>query len=135
MHNRVVLFATVLLLQPLFAQAQPPKNAPPAAQSTSQARAGNQERKEIKVPAKVLNGYVGVYELTPERTLAITLEDGSLWGQPTGQTKRQLFAESQTKFFLKDAPVEVTFQKEKGKVVGLVMKQGDRPERQLKKVK
>lgn len=58
-----------------------------------------------------------------------------MWGQPSGQTKRQLFAESQTKFFLKDAPVEVTFQKEKGKVVGLAMKQGDRPERQLKKVK
>jgi hypothetical protein len=38
------------------------------------------------------------------------------------------------KFFLKDAPFELTFQKEKRKVVGLVMKQGDRSERQLKKI-
>lgn len=60
----------------------------------------------------------------------------SLWGQPSGQEKQQLLAESQTKFFLKAADVQVTFQKDaKGNVVGLLMDQAGRPQRELKKVK
>ena len=101
-----------------------------------QPQAGNAgERKEISVPDKVLKAYVGEYELTPERTLTITLEKGSLWGQPSGQDRRQLFAESETKFFLKDGDVQLTFQKDaKGAVTGLVMDQAGR-QRDLKKVK
>jgi hypothetical protein len=84
----------------------------------------------------VLKTYVGEYEMTGGRVLTLTLENGSLWGQPTDQQKRQLFAESDTKFFLKDLDVQLTFQKDpKAKVVGLVMDQGGRPQRELKKLK
>ena len=120
------LLLGLTLLQSAAAQA------PPAAKPPAPA----QERKEIKVPVKVLQAYVGEYELSPERILTITLEEGSLHGQPTGQEKRQLYAESPTKFFLKGPDIQVTFQKDaKGKVTGLLMDQGGRPQRELKKIK
>lgn len=91
-------------------------------------------RIEVKVAKRILKTYVGEYELTPERVLTITLEAGRLFGQPTGQAKRQLFAESDTTFFLKDVDVEVTFQKDaKGMVVGLLLDQAGRPVLEFKK--
>jgi hypothetical protein len=38
-------------------------------------------------------------------------------------------------FFLKDAPIVVTFKTEKGKVTGLLMQQEGRPDREAPKVK
>ncbi len=52
-----------------------------------------------------------------------------------GQTPHQLYAESETKFFLKTLPIQLTFKTEKGKVVGLLMQQDGQPDRELKKVK
>ena len=134
----------VVLLQPAVTFAQAPKTQPPATAAKPAAPAAGKpaadkpaaEKKEIKVAVKVLQAYVGEYEVAPERTLTITLEDGSLWGQPTGSTKRQMFAESPTKFFLKEAPVQITFAKDpKGKVTGLTMEQEGRPTREAKKIK
>lgn len=133
--RKALLLGGLCLLLTTSLTAQAAQTAKPEQQGAKPPAAANQDRKEVKVPEKVLKTYVGEYELTPERILTITLEKGYLWGQPTGQESRQMFPESQTKFFLKDAPVEVTFQTEKGKVVGLTMKQGDRPERELKKIK
>ena len=94
------------------------------------------ERKEITVPEEILKTYVGEYAVIPEEVLTITFENGSLWGQPTGSTKRQMFAETEVKFFLKSSPTEVTFSTDaKGNVVALVMKRGTRPETTLKKMK
>ena len=135
MRGYVLLLAGVALLQPALTRAQAAASPQTPTQSAAKAPVPSPDRKSIKVPEKVLETYVGEYELTPERILTITLEDGSLWGQPTGQSKRQLFAESQTKFFLKDSPVEVTFRKEKEKVVGLVMTRSDGSQRELKKIK
>ena len=128
MRSRVWLLAGLCLL------STPPFGF--AAQDAKAQDAKPKERKEIKVTDKVLKTYVGEYEMTEGRTLTITLENGSLWGQPTDQQKRQLFAETPTKFFLKDLDVQVTFQKDpKGQVVGLVMDQVGRPQRELKKLK
>jgi len=74
--------------------------------------------------------------MDPDRTLTITLENGSLYGQPTNQEKRQIFAESPTRFFLKDLEIQLAFQKDaKGVVTGMLMDQAGRPQRELKKVK
>lgn len=98
--------------------------------------AQQQERKEVTVAEEILKTYVGEYELTPEQILTITFENGSLWGEPAGSAKRQMFAASETKFFLKSSPTELTFQKDaKGNVTGFIMKSGTRPEVTLKKVK
>ena len=59
------------------------------------------ERKEITVSPKILADYAGTYELSPTFSIVITFEDGQLMTQATRQPKFPLFAESDTKFFLK----------------------------------
>lgn len=126
-----IVLALSLVPALTYAQATAKPQTPP---TTTKPAAP--ERKEVKVSEKVLKTYVGEYELDPNRILTITFEEGSLWGQPSGQEKRQLFAESQTKFFLKSAPIQVTFQKgPKGAVTGLLLDQEGRPQRELKKIK
>ena len=80
------------------------------------------ELKAIAVPQKILKDYVGTYEVTPSFNVAITLENGTLMEQATGQDKLPIFAESETIFFLKavDAQVEF-FKNEKGEVTHLVV--------------
>jgi Domain of unknown function (DUF3471) len=60
-------------------------------------------------------------------SIVMTVEDGQLMTQATRQPKFPLFAESDTKFFLKvvDAQVEF-FRDEKGAVTHLVLHQGGR---------
>ncbi len=93
------------------------------------------ERTEIEVAAEVLETYVGEYELTPEFTIVVTLEDGGLFVQATGQPKVGLFAESETKFFLRVAAAQISFTKDdSGEVTGLILHQGgrDRPARKTR---
>ena len=74
--------------------------------------------------------------MDPDRTLTITLENGSLYGQPTSQEKRQILAESPTAFVLKDLEIQLAFQKDaEGVVTGMLMDQAGRPQREPKKVK
>ncbi len=135
MRTSFLLLAGVCLLTPGLAQAQATAKpqTPPA--TTAKPPAPAAERKEIKLTPKVLQTYVGEYSMTPERILTVTLENGYLYGQPTDQAKRQMFPESETKFFLKDIDAQVTFVKEKGKVTGMLMDQAGRPQRELKKIK
>lgn len=85
------------------------------------------ERKEITVAPKVLEQYVGVYELAPKIDMTITLEGGQLMTQVSGQGKIPLFAESETKFFPKVVDAEIEFGKDdKGAVTYLVLHQGGR---------
>ena len=70
---------------------------------------GEPERKEISVPVAVLAKYVGTYEIQPGVDVAMTLEDGQLMTQMTGQPKFPVYAESGTKFFLKVVEAEIEF--------------------------
>ena len=137
MRRYALLLAGVCLMNPGFVNAQAAASKPQApAQSTAKPAEPAKERKEIKLTEKVLASYVGEYQMDAERILTVTLENGYLYGQPTGQGKRQLFPESQTNFFLKDIDAQVAFQKDaKGTVIGMVMNQAGRPERELKKIK
>lgn len=92
------------------------------------------ERKEVKVSADILKQYVGTYELSPDFSLVMTLEDGQLISQATNQGKLPLFAESETKFFPKvvDAQVEF-FKNDKGEVTHLVLYQGGREMKGVRK--
>ncbi|MEO8576617.1 MAG: serine hydrolase [Gemmatimonadales bacterium] len=81
-------------------------------------------RAEVPVDPYKLAPYVGVYELAPNFQLTITLESGSLFGQATGQSKLQLYSESETEFFLKVVDAQVTFVKDStGKVNQLILHQ------------
>lgn len=91
-------------------------------------------RTEITVAESVLRSYVGEYQLTPELSLTITLENGRLQAQPTGQSKATLFAEAQDKFFLRVVNAQITFTRTSGEVTGLILHQGgrDQPGRKVK---
>ena len=86
------------------------------------------ERKEIEVSVDILKSYVGEYQLTPEVTLTITLENGRLQAQPTGQTKVQLAAEKVDSFFLSQGGnAQISFTRDpSGVVTALVLDQGGR---------
>ena len=85
------------------------------------------ERTEIEVAVEILATYVGTYELSPDFSIVVTLEDGALFGQPTGQNRVALFPESEVDFFLRAVNAQVTFTKDDaGAVTGLVLHQGGR---------
>jgi CubicO group peptidase (beta-lactamase class C family) len=84
------------------------------------------ERKEIAVDQKVLEKYVGQYELAaPKIVLNFTIVNGKLFGELAGQSKFALSAESETVFFSKDAPVQITFTRDaNGATTGMTFSQG-----------
>ena len=137
MRKFILFLAGVCLLQTSLTaagQAGAAGGAKPQAE-TAKPAAANADKKEVKVSEKVLQTYVGEYQLDETRSLTFALDKGSLWGGPAGQTPQQLYAESQTKFFLKTMPIQITFKTEKGKVTGLVMQREGRPDQEMKKVK
>ena len=84
-------------------------------------------RKEIDVAADVLKKYVGVYPLTPQFKLTVTLEEGKLIVQASGQQKLQVYAESPTKFFYKVVDAQITFKlRDDGTVEKLILHQNGR---------
>jgi 3-oxoadipate enol-lactonase len=70
-----------------------------------------QERQGIAVPAALLQSYAGKYGAGPFE-MTITLQDGQLMLQTPGVPPLPMFAESQTKFFMKNFQVEVEFTKD-----------------------
>ena len=85
------------------------------------------ERKEIPLPVATLSKYVGTYELRAGANMMIRLAGDHLTTQLTGQQQIPIFAESETKFFLKvvDAQVEF-FTDASGAVTHAVMYQNGR---------
>jgi len=82
------------------------------------------ERKEVPVDPKVLEGYVGNYQLAPGVVGTVTREGGRLFGQLTDQPRFELFAESDRDFFVKVVDAQVTFEVDaKGRATRLVLHQ------------
>lgn len=67
-----------------------------------------QERKTVSVPLEILHTYTGVYNAGHE-IVTIDFEAGHLTMQVPGQAVFPLFAESQKRFFLKVAEIEIEF--------------------------
>jgi len=85
------------------------------------------EKVIVSVDRKILDSYAGQYEIAPNYFLTITNENGKLMSQATGQAKSELYAESETDFFLKESETEIKFVKNlEGKVTGLVWRERDR---------
>src|SRR5436190_7940533 len=91
------------------------------------------ERKEIPLPVATLSKYVGTYELAAGVNMMIRLAGDHLTTQLTGQQQIPIFAESETKFFLKvvDAQVEF-FTDPGGAVTHAVMYQNGRERKVLR---
>ncbi len=83
------------------------------------------ERKAAAVDPKIFGRYAGEYTFTPDFIFTVTVEDGKLMAQATGQPKVQLFPESETLYFLKVVDAQVEFQVDAaGNATGLVLTQG-----------
>ncbi len=85
--------------------------------------------KEVQVDAAVLEPYVGEYELTPAFKITVTREAARLFAQATGQPRFEIFAQSESEFFLKVVDARITFLKD-----GLILHQGG-VDQKAKKVK
>jgi CubicO group peptidase (beta-lactamase class C family) len=91
-------------------------------------------RKEIQVKPEVLAQYAGVYELQPGVEATMTVQNGQLMTQITGQPQFPMFAESETRFFLKVVDAQVDFVKDaQGAVTHLIIHQGGRDVKGVRK--
>jgi CubicO group peptidase (beta-lactamase class C family) len=84
--------------------------------------------REIRVPVAVdpaiLDQYVGRYALTPQAIVEVTVDDGKLFTQLTGQPRFQIYPESETEFFLTVVDAQLTFVRdESGKVSAVTLHQ------------
>lgn len=84
-----------------------------------------EEKKSITVDEGTMEKYVGQYELQPGFIITFTREGNRLFTQATGQPKFEVFAESETKFFLKVVDAQVEFVPDAdGKVNKMILNQG-----------
>ncbi len=84
-------------------------------------------KKVVVVDETVLEKYVGEYEIQPGFSIAFTREGNKLFTQATGQGRFEIFAESETRFFMKVVDAQVEFiADEDGKVNLIILYQGGR---------
>ena len=78
------------------------------------------ERVAIKVDPRIYDAYAGEYEYGPNRILTIIREGDKLFAQRRGAPRDEILPESETKFFLTVADVQLVFLKDDaGKVFGI----------------
>lgn len=93
-----------------------------------------EEKKEISLSPDQMQPFTGEYEIQPGFSLVVTLENGHLMTQATGQAKFEIYPESEVKFFLKVVDAQIEFQRNKdGKVDSLILFQNGAEIRALKK--
>jgi CubicO group peptidase (beta-lactamase class C family) len=83
------------------------------------------EAKEIKLGEDVLSKYVGTYQLAPQFNIVVTTDGDKIFGQATGQGQFEMFAISETEFFLKVVAAKIIFEiNDSGEVASLTLFQG-----------
>lgn len=83
------------------------------------------ERQSVTIDPKLFDTYAGDYEVAPGVILSVTQGTvGHYYAQLTGEPKFEIFAESDTKFFLKAVDAQLEFQRDaSGKVTEVVLLQ------------
>ena len=82
------------------------------------------QRTAIELSPDVLARYVGRYQLAPNFVLDVTVRDGAMYVQATAQPMLRLWAESESRFFLKEVDAQLTFERDAaGSVTGVVLHQ------------
>ena len=83
------------------------------------------EKQAVTVDPAVFDNYVGEYQVGPNLMITVTKEGNKLFAQVIGQPKIELHADSPTKFFVKEAPIQIEFVTDaSGKASGLTLYQG-----------
>jgi CubicO group peptidase (beta-lactamase class C family) len=81
-------------------------------------------RKAITLPEEKLKEYVGEYEINANLHLVVSVKDGNLWAQPTGQSPATVYAEKEDFFFVKTPDVQLQFNRnDKKEVTGFTLHQ------------
>ncbi len=84
-------------------------------------------RKTIRIDPARLASYTGYYAMTPDFGLAVTVKEGRLMVQATGQDGFPVFAASENEFFYKVVDAQITFvPDEKGRIHKLILHQNGR---------
>jgi BlaR1 peptidase M56/Domain of unknown function (DUF3471) len=84
-----------------------------------------QPRKEVSIDAKILDNYVGYYELEGQAIFTVTRQRDQLFSQLTAQQPVQFYPESSTKFFAKIVHAQISFVTDvQGRATTLVLHQG-----------
>lgn len=85
------------------------------------------ERTAIVLQEEILKQYTGVYELSPQLIIHVSVENGKLMGKPEGQEALQLHPEKTDFFFLKEIDAQMKFvRNEKEEVISMTLYQGGR---------
>jgi len=80
-----------------------------------------------KVEPKIFDAYVGQYDMGNNRIYTVTRDGNRFFVQAPGNPRRELFPESEVKFFVPETEVRITFIKnDKGEVVEILFEQNDR---------
>ena len=83
------------------------------------------EKQAVTVDSAVLDNYVGEYQVGTNLIITITKEGNNLFAQVIGQPKIQVHPDSPTKFFVKEAPIQIEFVTDaSSKTSGLTLYQG-----------
>jgi D-alanyl-D-alanine-carboxypeptidase/D-alanyl-D-alanine-endopeptidase len=83
--------------------------------------------RETTLSAKLLDGYVGHFELTPTFVLAVTREGEQLFVQATGQPRLAVYSKTEKEFFYKVVDAQISFLTDpQGQISGLVFHQNGR---------
>ena len=81
-------------------------------------------RAAIELPRSSLRAFAGVYALTPDLELNVTLGEGGLFAQSTGGAVVRLWPEGNRDFFLKEIDAQITFTLDaSGVATGLIVHQ------------
>lgn len=81
--------------------------------------------KEIIIDEKILQSYVGKYQLAPEFVITVSKVGSQMKAQATGQGEFEIYPKSENVFYLKVVEAQVTFNiNEDGKVVSMTLLQG-----------
>ncbi|TFW14112.1 serine hydrolase [Brevundimonas intermedia] len=85
------------------------------------------ERRAVTLSSQALQAYGGVYNLAPTFALTVSVVDGKLMAQATGQPAFALTAEAEDAFYLTAVDAQITFTRDTaGAVEGLILHQGGR---------
>jgi serine-type D-Ala-D-Ala carboxypeptidase/endopeptidase len=86
--------------------------------------------RSVPLDPAVLRGYVGRYSLSPGVEFAITIEQGRLYAQLTGQAAYPVYATSADHFFYTAVDAQLDFERDaSGRIVALVLRQNGHEQR------
>src|SRR5262249_38143319 len=107
----IVPLSAGLLMTPLV-QAAPQAQTEPVmtAERIAALRAEqNQPRKVVAFDPRKFDKFIGLYQLAPTAIMTISRDGDHFLAQLTGQTKVEIFPESQTKFFATVVAAQISF--------------------------